>query len=49
MRLSQEELVGVQAISVLFAAGQVSARWHFFVVRCGEKLSHTIAIRTVGG
>jgi hypothetical protein len=47
MRLSQEEFVGVRAISTLFAAAQVPTRWHFFVVGCGEKLSRTIAIRTL--
>jgi hypothetical protein len=36
MRLSQELLVGVWAISALFAACHIATRWHRFVVRCGE-------------
>lgn len=35
--------------STLFAAAQVPTRWHFLVVRCGKKLSQTIAMRVSGG
>ena len=37
MRFNQDELVGVQAISTLFAAAQVPTRASHLVVRCGLK------------
>jgi len=49
MRLSQEEFVGVQAISVLLAAARAPTRESLAVVRCGLKLSQMIAIRVAGG
>jgi hypothetical protein len=49
MRLSQELFVGVQAISTLLASAQSPTRLSFFVLRCGEKLSQMIAIRTCRG
>lgn len=39
----------MQAISTLFAAAQVPARWHLGVVRCGEKLSRTTGMRMLSG
>jgi hypothetical protein len=49
MRFIHELFVGREAISVLFAAAQVSTRLSRLVVRCGEWLSQMIAIRTCGG
>jgi hypothetical protein len=49
MRLSQDEFVGVQAISTLFAAAQVPTRRSLRVLRWGLKLSQMIAIRTYAG
>ncbi|MCX4398065.1 hypothetical protein OOK39_05715 [Streptomyces sp. NBC_00264] len=49
MRLSQEELAEVWSISTLRTAAREPARRHRFVVRCGESLSHTIAVRISGG
>jgi hypothetical protein len=49
MRFNQEELVGVSAISVLFAAAHGPTRLSVQVVRCGLKLSQMIAIRACGG
>ncbi len=41
--------MGVQAIPTSFAVARVPTRRHFLVVRCGEKLSQAIAMRTSGG
>ena len=49
MRFNQDEFVGVQAISTLLAAAHCPTRLSFLVVRCGLKLSQTIAIGTSGG
>lgn len=48
-RFDREEFVGLQATSTLFAAARVPTRWHFFAVRCGEKMSQTMAIRASVG
>ena len=48
-RFNQDEIAGVQAISTLLAAANRPARLSFVVVRCGLKLSQTIAIRIPGG
>ena len=48
MRFNQDEFVGVQAISTLLAAAQVPTRLSLGVVRCGLKLSQTIAIPDLG-
>ena len=47
--MSQELLVGVEANSTWLAAAQSPTRVSLFVARCGEKLSHTIAMRILGG
>jgi hypothetical protein len=49
MRFNQEEFVGVQAISTLFAVAQVPTLRSLRVLRWGLKLSQTIAMRTDGG
>lgn len=49
VRFSQDELVGVQAISTLFACAHGPTRLSFLVVRCGLKLSQMIAMRISGG
>lgn len=49
IRFNHELFVGVYAISTLFASAHSATRRHFLVVRWGEKLSHTIAIRTSAG
>jgi hypothetical protein len=49
MRLNQDELAGVQAISTLLAAAHVPTRASLAVVRCGLKLSQMIAMRVAGG
>jgi hypothetical protein len=49
MRFNQDEFVGVQAISTLFALAHVPTRASLAVVRCGLKLSQMIAIRVDGG
>ena len=45
----QDAFVGVSASSTLLAAAHCPTRLSFLVVRCGLKLSQTIAIRTLGG
>jgi hypothetical protein len=49
MRFNQDEFVGVQAISALFAFAHAPTRPSVGVVRWGEKLSQTIAMRISGG
>jgi hypothetical protein len=49
MRFNQDEFVGVQAISTLFAAAQVPTQRSLRVLRCGLKLSQMIAILVVSG
>ena len=49
MRFNQDEFVGVQAISTLFAFAQAPTRASRLVVRCGLKLSQMIAILVVSG
>jgi hypothetical protein len=47
-RFNQDEFVGVQVISALFAAAYAATRPSLTVVRCGLKLSQMIAMRTSG-
>ena len=49
LRLNQDEFVGVQAISRLFATAQVPSRRSLRVLRCGLKFSQMIATRIWGG
>ncbi|OKI99853.1 hypothetical protein AMK19_30420 [Kitasatospora sp. CB01950] len=49
IRSSQELSVGMWTISTSLAAAQVPTRRHRFVVRRGEQLPQTIAIRTSAG
>jgi hypothetical protein len=49
MRFNRDEFVGVQAISVLFAATHAPTLASLAAVRCGLKLSQMIAIRTASG
>ena len=43
------EIDGEMAVRINEIASKAPTRWQRFVVRCGEWLSQTMAIRTVGG
>ena len=49
IRFNQDEFVGVYAISTLFAFAQVPTRRSLRVLKCGLKLSQTIAMRVDSG